>query len=167
MHWTVTGMSGAGKSRVMRDYIIPAHRRLGRKVLVLDPLAQPWPADHATADPDEFVRIARASRSLVLVVDEYAQFTGDYQTARALEWCFTVARNSGHLSYALAQRLLMIPPNVRNQCSRALVFRQAAADLADLARLLDDPRIMRAAQFPAGRCLKVEPFADPVEVRTF
>lgn len=167
MHWTNTGMSGAGKSRVMRDFIIPSHRRLGRKVAVLDPIGQAWPADFVTADPEHFLAVARASRSLVLVVDEYAQFTADYRIMRGLEWCFTVARNSGHLSYALAQRLNMIPPNVRNQCANAIIFRQARADLMDLAALIDQPEIMRAATFPPGRCLIAKPFAPLAEIKTF
>jgi hypothetical protein len=167
MHWSVTGMSGAGKSRFMREYRIPAHRRAGTRVAVLDPLGQSWPADYVTTDPDQFLSVARASRSIVLVIDEYAHFTTDYRTMRALEWCFTMARNHGHLSYALAQRLMMIPPNVRNQCANAVVFRQASRDLDDLAALLDQPAIIRASTFPPGHALIVKPFAEPVEVRTF
>lgn len=167
MHWTVTGISGCGKSRVMKEFIIPAHRRAGRWVGVLDPLESRWPADWSTSDPAAFVAAAKASRGCVWVVDEYAQFTQDYAIMRQLEWLFTVARNRGHLSYALAQRVKQIPPNVRNQCSNAIVFNQQGADLADLAAMMNQPAILDASAFPPGRCLVVKPFENPVPVTVF
>lgn len=167
MHWIVTGISGCGKSRALREHIIPAHRRAGRWVGVLDPLAGTWPANWTTTDPLAFVAAAKSSRDCVWVVDEYGQFTADYATMRALEWLFTVARNFGHLSYALAQRVKQIPPNVRNQCSHALVFAQQGADLADLATMMNQPGILEAANFPPGRALLVEPFKTPQPVETF
>lgn len=167
MHWMITGISGCGKSRIMREIIIPSHRRLDRFVGVLDPLEGAWPASWSTADAARFVAAAKASRRCVWVVDEYAQFTADWETGKTLEWLFTVARNFGHLSYALAQRVKMIPPNVRNQCSHAIVFNQQAADLADLAAMMNQPRIMEAANFPKGVCMVVEPFTEPRVLRVF
>lgn len=168
MHCSVTGMTGSGKSRLCREHILPAYGRQGIKRAVLDPLKQPWPAEVVTDDPEHFLKIAKASRSLVLIVDEFPHWVAsDYRIGKALEWCFTIARNFGHLSYALAQRLMQIPPNVRNQCSKAVVFKQATADLQDLAILYDQPAILRAAAFPPGRALMVEPFTEPREIRTF
>ena len=167
MHWLVTGISGCGKSRVMREFVIPAHRRAGRWVGVLDPLGSTWPSNWTTSDPQAFVAAAKASRNCVWVVDEYGQFTSDYDTMRSLEWLFTVARNYGHLSYALAQRVKQIPPNVRNQCSHALVFNQQGADLADLAAMMNQPGVMDAVNFPAGVALVVEPFKPPKPIKTF
>lgn len=167
MHWIVTGISGCGKSRAMREIIIPAHRRAGRWVGVLDPLGGTWPANWTTTDPHAFVEAAKKSRNCVWVVDEYGQFTSDYATMRELEWLFTVARNYGHLSYALAQRVKQIPPNVRNQCSHGLIFNQQGADLADLAAMMNQPDIMQAAAFPPGVAIVVEPFQTPRPVKTF
>lgn len=167
MHWLVTGITGCGKSRIMREVIIPAHRRAGRWVGVLDPLGGIWPANWTTTDPLAFVAAAKNSSRCVWVVDEYAQFTADYKTMKALEWIFTVGRNRGHLAYALAQRLMMIPPNVRNQCSHAVVFNQQSTDLEDLAGLMNQPGIRAAATFPAGKALLVEPFTEPRPVVLF
>lgn len=167
MHWIITGISGCGKSRAMREIIIPAHRRAGRWVGVLDPLGGTWPSNWTTTDPMAFVAAAKASRNCVWVVDEYGQFTADYAVMRALEWLFTVARNYGHLSYALAQRVKQIPPNVRNQCSHGLIFNQQGADLADLAAMMNQPDIMQAAAFPPGVAIVVEPFEKPRPVKTF
>lgn len=167
MHWLVTGITGCGKSRIMREVIIPAHRHAGRWVGVLDPLGGIWPANWTTTDPAAFVAAAKASSRCVWVVDEYAQFTADYKTMKALEWIFTVGRNRGHLAYALAQRLMMIPPNVRNQCSHAIVFNQQSSDLEDLAGLMNQPGVREATRFPAGKALLVEPFTDPRHIVLF
>lgn len=167
MHWLVTGISGCGKSRIMRTLIINAHRRSGRWVGVLDPLEGTWPSNWSTSDPLAFTAAAKASRHCVWVVDEYAQFTADYEAMKTLEWCFTVGRNRGHLCYALAQRVMMVPPNVRNQCSHAIVFNQKPADLAELAGMMNQPRILEAASYPAGTCMLVEPFKEPRVLKLF
>lgn len=151
----------------MREIIIPALRRRGVPVCVLDPLQQRWGADWQTDDPMLFVRRARVSRGCVWVIDEFPHFAKNHDYLMELEWLFTIARNYGHLSYAMAQRLMQIPPNVRNQCSNAIVFRQAKRDLWDLAEIMDNPSIVGARDLPQGTGLMCQPFKNPVTIRVF
>lgn len=168
MHWLVTGNTGSGKGVVMKRFIIPDHRRRGRKVAVLDPLEAPdWHADFQTADPFHFMRVVKASSNIVAVIDETAEVTSDWKAYQEVKWAATVARNRGILSYFLAQRTLQVHPNIRNQCSNAIVFNQTIADLQTVADLLNQPRCLEAAGFQSGLCLLVRPFKDPVKIRVF
>lgn len=169
MHWLITGTTGSGKSRVLKETIIPAHRRLGRKVVVLDPLGVPWPCDWQTTDPERFMATVEASRGLVIVIDEWPHFMEFYPWAvwRRLIWCYTIGRNYGHLSYAVAQRAMMVPPSVRNQCSNALVFKQTSADCAIVADLLAQPAAMEPASYPLGTAMLVQPGQNPRRLKVF
>ena len=86
MHWSLTGITGCGKSRLLKEVIIPTHRRAGRWVGVLDPLGATWPADWSTNDPMRFVAAARASRSCVWVVDEFRHFAKNWDALMELEY---------------------------------------------------------------------------------
>lgn len=85
----------------------------------------------------------------------------------AIEEIAFMSGNNGHLCYFIAQRLMMVPPNVREQCSTAVIFRQAPKSLALLADQFDEPRIMEARQYPKGVAMKIEPFEDPRVLRLF
>lgn len=134
----VIGKSGCGKSRLVRDVILPAWVRRGYSVAVLDPLCQPWPgANWQTNDPARFLAMAKASEQCVLVVDE-AQDTmrGTPQRERDMAWLSLQSRNRGHVVYFLGQRALQLPPNVRNQLTHAYAFHQTTKDAEDLGSLL-------------------------------
>lgn len=169
MHWIVTGKTGSGKSLTLKRVIIPDHLKRGRPVMVLDPLRAPdWGAGVRTYDdPLRFLDTAARSKGCVLIIDEYPHFAADYAIRVKLDWCFTIARNYGHLSYVLAQRVMMIHPNVRNQCSNALLFKQPVRDLQDIMVLLDEPGVMAASNFVEGTGLMVQPFKTPVKFKVF
>lgn len=167
MHWSLTGITGCGKSRLLKETIIPAHRRAGRWVGVLDPLGAQWPADWCTDDPMRFVAAARASRSCVWVVDEFRHFAKNWDALMELEWLFTIGRNHGHLCYAVAQRMMMVPPNVRDQCSHAVVFQQPRASLQHLVDQMNCPGILEAESLPKGTAIVVEPFENPRKIKLF
>jgi hypothetical protein len=152
-------MSGCGKSRLMREAIIPAHARLGRAVLVLDPVGQAWPgAAWVTSDPWAFLSTAQASRRCVLVVDECDEMLrASPEHERGLKYLATRSRNDGHLAYFLAQRCLQIPPSYRNQCSGAYAFRQTAEDAEDVYRITSCAGARLAATLPLGRCVECRP----------
>ncbi len=158
----VTGITRCGKSRLMKQVIIPGHRRKGRWVGVLDPVgARDWPANWVTQDPLQFVEASRKSRDCVWVVDEIAKYRQDYKAISAIEELFFMGGNNGHLSYAIAQRLMMVPPNIREQCDVAIVFQQAPASLQLLADQFNQPRILDAFNFPKGTGMVVEPGEQP------
>lgn len=168
MHWLVTGISGSGKSRVMKQVIIPDWKARGVKVAVLDPLQAPgWHADYQTADPFAFARVVKGSRRIVAVIDETAEVCSDWKAYQEIKWCATVARNFEILSYFLAQRTTQVPPNIRNQCTNALVFNQKLSDLQEVADLVNQPACLAVAQYPKGVCMLVRPFENPVKIRVF
>lgn len=169
MHWLVTGMSGRGKGALMKSIIIPDYRRRGIKVAVLDPLELPgWNADYQTSNPYEFMEVVRKSRNIVTVIDEYAHFQSDWKAWRLIEKCATIMRNFGQLHYAMAQRAMMVPPNVRNQCDKAIVFEQQQEDIEYMAYRYKCPEILKAdnpIEFPRGTFLVVKPLKIPVRCR--
>jgi hypothetical protein len=167
MHWLIVGVTGSGKSRIMRETVIPCWKRQGVAVAVLDPLGQRWGANYETPDPVRFLARLKASRRVVAVVDEWPHFAKDWKTFNELQWLATIARNQGILSYFLAQRAMQVHPNVRNQCSKGLIFRQRPADAAILADLFDCDAINGATQLPLGECMRVEPFKPPVKIKAF
>lgn len=161
-HWLISGMSRCGKSTVLKELIIPQHRRAGRWVGVLDPLNAPgWGADWVTDDPFRFVAAARKSTRCVWIVDEFRVFATDYKALKELEWLFFAAGNYGHLCYASAQRLMMIPPNVRDQCSHSITFQQTRRGLETLAEQFNQPAILQAESLPRFHAIVAEPFKEP------
>lgn len=173
MHWTVTGISGSGKSHYLKRFVIPAAKRNGVMVAVLDPVIPPkaamreWGADYVTADPFELVKVLMQSKGVLTVIDEYGRYRKKFEYEQRLEWCTTEARNWGHLTHCCAQRLMMIPPSVRNNCDNAVVFRQARKDLAELAEHHDQPSLMDVAGWPKGLAYTVRPFEPLVKIRVF
>lgn len=164
MHWLVTGRSGMGKGAIMKSIIIPQWRRRGVKVAVLDPLEMPgWNADFQTSDWEQFMAVVRNSRNIVTVIDEYGDY--DYKAKMAIQWCATIARNFGQLHYAMAQRSMMVPPNVRNQCTNGIIFRQQEDDLAEIADLYDEPSLRLAHTFQPGQCMLLESLKAPVKMQ--
>lgn len=175
-HWLVTGMSGSGKSTLAKRSIIPTHRAAGRWVGVLDPVlvnvvgasqaAVLWGCNWCTADPFAFVAAAKKSMRCVWIVDEFRVFSRDWNAMNELEWMFFAARNWGHLCYAMAQRLKMIPPNVREQCSHAIIFQQTRDGLEELARQYNQPEILRCETLPRFQAMVVEPYEKPRIIRS-
>ncbi len=153
VHHAILGASGTGKSRVMKQFSIPAHRRAGQKVAVLDPLQMPgWNADFQTDDPERFLHVAMHSRSCVLVIDEWPHLMEffPWKVWRQLIWCYTIGRNFGHLAYALGQTPKWIPRPVMRQCGNGLIFRLEPADAADVAYTMGEPRLAECATFEDG-----------------
>lgn len=168
MHWAVLGVSGCGKSRLLKQVIIPTWRRAGVPVAVLDPLEAPdWHADMQDSDPARFMNRVKKSSRIVVVIDEVAQVCAEHRHRIMVEWAATVARNRGILSYFLAQRAMQVHPNIRNQCTNGIIFNQPMADLEEVSKLLNQPDVMQAANFPKGIAALVRPFEKMTKIKVF
>jgi len=168
IHYSLTGVSTCGKSVLLKEVIIPSHRARGRAVIVLDPLRAAWRhASIVTDDPFRFVDALKKSRDCVGIVDEVRVFQEDYNAKMGLEWCFFAGRNRGHLMYAAAQRMMMIPPNIREQCGNALLFQQNRRGLETIAEDINQPDAVLASEIPRGQCLICKPFSPPVWYEVF
>jgi hypothetical protein len=179
MHWIVTGITGCGKSVMCKRIVIPMAQKSGKAVAVLDPILggagaagmKEWGLragiDFLTDDPELYIETLKKSRGCVCIVDEWGYWRARPEAERIIAWVYTIGRNYGHLAFALAQRVMMVPPSVRSMCSNAAVFRQPLADLRDLADLLSEPGVMEASQLPQGVCIVSRPFVEPAKVRIF
>lgn len=168
----VLGESGCGKSRLMREVIVPYWARRGFAVLVLDPVGQDWRSVGAawqTKDHERFLATARKSQKCVLVVDEAEEtLRGSAEQERQMNWLGLQSRNFGHESYFLGQRALQVPPNVRNQCGRVYAFTQDLDDSLWIAKKMLQRDIAEAiTRLPEGICLRVQRHKTPVKMRVF
>ena len=168
IHYSLTGVCTCGKSIALKEIIIPGHRAAGRDVLVLDPLNAEWRhATRVTTDPMAFVAALKKSWNCIGIVDEIRVFYDDYEARAGIEWCFFAGRNRGHLMYCAAQRMKMIPPNIREQCGNLLLFNQNARGLADIAEDHNQPDAVLAATLPRGQCLICKPMQVPIWYEVF
>lgn len=171
MHNLVVGISGSGKSRLMRERIVPLWRGRGYAVLVLDPVGQDWLSSGATwqtRDPYRFLDAAQRSQRCILVVDESDEtLRATAQQERDLKYLATRSRNDGHVAYFLAQRAMQVPPSYRNQCSRVYAFQQTQRDAEVVAELVNQPALLETVRLPLGTCIEAKCFGIPRKIAVF
>ncbi len=169
MHNLVAGETGSGKSRMMRERIVPHWVRAGRPVVVLDILRQPWGATVQTDDPAEFLATMKRSKGCIGVWDECGtMLDSDPALRRSMQYLATVSRNDGHLLYFLTQRLFIVPPTFRYQCSRAYLFRLRGRDATEAAQLYPEPGLETTLpNLLTGECIVIKPMGAPVKTRVF
>ena len=171
----VIGYTGSGKSRMMREVILPAWRKQRVAALVLDPVGQGWGAPPPwvwqTRDPDTWLAKCQQSRRCVLVMDECALHVGQGgMVAKTLAWAPCTSRNNGHMLYMLGQRTMHLPPSYRSQCSEAFLFWQPELREAEEAAVMaGQSRAFGAAvhQLPLGQCYHVLPRQPPRLIKVF
>lgn len=126
MHTLVLGQSQCGKS-VLLKLIARRLRAQGRTVLVFDPLFSEYACSERFGTIEEFSAAARATQNAHLIVDEsgiaFAE-GGD----RSHAWLATTSRHWGHSTYFAAQRLVQVPPTVRDQCNALFLFTSSRKD---------------------------------------
>jgi hypothetical protein len=170
LHDLIVGMSGRGKSRLLKEVIIPAWRKRGRLALVYDPTGQAWPGAHwVTSDGYAFIRRAKASKNCLLVVDEVRNFRDDYQLETEAHWLGTQSRNLGHKAIFSGQFTKHAHPNLRGNCSTFWAFAQNPRDAQILVTEFNVPESVRAdlPRLPRGVCIRAEVCGNPVKYRTF
>lgn len=172
----VTGKPRCGKSRWLKQVGIPDLRRRGVLVSVLDPIMGPlppnvskanWGADWVTDNVEHFMGAFDRSSHCAWVVDECGVWSKNYKDINAISRIAVAGGNFGHLGIFVAQRTMMIPPNIRNMCDTAVLFKQSPDDLYDLATLMDEPEILKAAELEQGCYMMVQSFKKPTIHRLF
>lgn len=174
MHALIIGSTGSGKSRLVRESILPAYRRKGVAALVLDPVCQSWgaapPWIWQTDDPVAYLERAKRARRCVGIVDECSAHIGcDQRLARQCMWLATVSRNRGHMFYFLGQRLHHVPPSYRGQCSHGYLFNLTPDDAeAAVSHFnLSTSYALALTRLRPGLAYHVRPFTEPALVRVF
>lgn len=147
------------------------YRRDGRKVAVCDPLGDSWPgAEWVTRDPVEWVERMKRSKSVMGFVDELGLIRKNKDQAgiTAIESFATMSRHYGHIIHYLATRIILIPPNIRENCDNAVIFRQKLKGLTELDEELDtNGAIFEAAQFQRGTAFICQPYETPIKIQVF
>ena len=131
-HTLIIGRTLMGKTYLAKE-LCRQYKSHSIQRIVLDPLLDPgWQAEFITKNPDEFLAVAKESRSCALFIDESAQTIGRY--AREMKWCATTSRHWGHKSHFIAHRFSDLDKTVRDQCSTLYIFHLSFSD----AKLLAD-----------------------------
>lgn len=141
MHNLIVGNSTTGKSNLAKYFAKMAEIN-GEQVIVYDPLkSQNWPKTaEKFASPELFLSAIPSIQSAHVFIDE-AKTLWDYDYKRA-DTILYHRRHQGLLSYVIAQRTRMVPPNARNQCSRIYAFKQQKQDAEILAGEYDEMLLM-------------------------
>jgi hypothetical protein len=177
VHGGLVGSTGCGKSRFVREVLIPSYRRRGIGAIILDPVAQEWgPPDPAgrwqTADPMEWIAKLKSSRRVLGIVDECSQHIyKDHQIRNALSWSATVSRNSGILCAYIGQRIIHIPTDYRGNIGWGYIFTQIPDDaelVCGMYALPRDPWVQRIAALPDGWCYHIaDSYTPPRLIEVF
>lgn len=178
--WLILGNPRVGKSLLVKRDIIPPWLKRGTPVAVLDPVSEDM--DQVTArhfwsgaswvshDPFYFKHTMRKSNHVVAVVDELAEWQArDYKYIDAIAWLSICGGNRGILPYFIGQRMVFVPPRIRNLCTDGvIVFQQSEPD----ARAILDsypmhPGVMAVTTYPPGVALVMVPNKQPMKIRVF
>lgn len=170
--WTITGIKQSGKGRICKEFFIPMYKRDHRKVAICDPIMDQWPgADYVTNDVGRFIDVMQRSKNVMGFVDEMNLIRKNREHP---EWIIDlqkfagISRHYGHIMHYMGQRVMHIPPDIRELCDNAVVLRQKMKGLVELDEQLDtNGAVFQAAQFQRGIALIVQPFEKPVKVRVF
>lgn len=147
----IVGVCESGKTSLACELI----KRSGARCFVRDPFndlyhGEGWPnAELVTDDMDEFKgAVLAANFPCIAVIDE----GGDVLTVgdKNNHCVFTQWRHFSVVVIVIAQRMNMIAPNIRTNCTDLYLFESSLADCEILARDKNCPELIEAANFNAG-----------------
>lgn len=114
---------------------------------MIDPTSDPnWHADYVTRNQDEFLRVYWQSVSCAAFFDEGSRSVGKYNLAT--EDTATLGRHRGHINHYIMQRIVQVPPIVRDQCTELFLFRSSRKDGVTLAEEWAIPELEQCAELP-------------------
>jgi hypothetical protein len=117
-HGGLVGSTGGGKTYLAK-ILAEAYMQSGRFVLVYDPVGNNYPCHFETKDIQALVEEAKHQKCCGIFVDESRRVAKDED----FDWLFTEARNWGHECHFICQRYTQVPPVVRENIYRLMLFR--------------------------------------------
>ena len=150
MHTLILGDCTSGKSYIGKK-LAAEFMRTGRKVFVLNPIGDKWPADFQTWDPAEFLDYCRSPQHQdgAIFIDE----AGDAFAEGKLTWLATRGRHFGHACFFIGQRYTLVPKTVRALCSTLYLFASHPDDCIELAGDFNDEGLRDAYKQQRGHFL--------------
>lgn len=79
----------------------------------------------------------------------------------------TRGRHFGHKAFFICQRAKMVSTTIRTQCSDLVVFKQAYADVKDLANEFVEPIILDADKLEDGEFIYIRKGYKPIKSNVF
>ena len=148
-HVLIIGQTESGKTTFARS-LVPAYKKAGINVIVYDPLLDPrWNADYISNDLSEFLRTYWNSRQCAVYFDESGEACE--QERHEMTKTATRGRHWGHRNHYIAQRSVLIPRTIRDQCTTLVLFNSGLEDCKIHAAEWNEPAIKEQGPFlPAG-----------------
>lgn len=148
----IVGTSESGKTTLANRLIESANI----PVFVHDPIGATWSrmtARFYTSDELRALRAPLKGQPCIVVIDEAAEFfrVGQHEN----HWIFTRGRHDAMLPIAIAQRLKMMAPNVREQASDLYVFNSGNEASNILAEEYNCPDLLSAPELSQGEFFHV------------
>ena len=124
MHNLIVGITYTGKTNLCKSI---AHNS-DKNIIVYDPLSSTGWGDNAIkfSSPDKFFKYIETAQNAFVFVDE-GKTLWDVNPKEADKLLYK-RRHQGLLTFVIAQRTMMIPPNARNMCSKVFAFKQRKND---------------------------------------
>lgn len=157
-HALVIGMSGSGKTSLLKIALIPSYRAKGHKIAVLNPLPDPFEADFQTKDGNEFIRFSYTHTGYVLIVDESGRAVGRYN--KLMQSLATDVRHKGNMSVFAAQGVTQLANVVRDQCAYAFIFRASQRNFEIIADEFTHPELLKLPPLTKGEFYFVPKFGE-------
>jgi hypothetical protein len=178
-HHIYAGPTMCGKTTLARF-----HSRLlcsaGHHVIVYDPVGthtagsdedaspeQMWAGEKPKGrvtfydDPEKFTEAMAKEENAFVFIDESADIHDHTQVQN--QWMLRRGRHAGLYFRLMVQRVKMIPPNVRTQCTRAYLFRMAKKDANEILSDFGHESDIWPDSWEPGDCLMIESASDNVE----
>jgi hypothetical protein len=158
-HNLIIGMTGTGKSSLLKYEIIPKFRKVSIKSAVLDPLGDPaFNADFQTKDSNEFLRFAFTHTGYILIIDESGRAVGRYN--RPMQALATDIRHKGNFSFFATQGVTQLSNIVRDQCANVFLFLSSRRNVEIIADEWDQPTLLGLPKLSSGQFYFVPRFGE-------
>ena len=148
----IVGTNESGKTTLANRLIKDAHI----PVFIRDPIGAEWAkCDGRFSNSDELRALLdkQKMQPCIAVIDESADFFSVGQ--RENHWIFTRGRHDAMLPIAIAQRLKMMAPNVRDCATDLYVFEVSPEAAGILAEAYNMPGLEAAADLSQGEFFHV------------
>lgn len=127
MHSLIIGMTESGKTTLAK-ILCKKLTDQGKTTIVLDTIYDPgWTATYKVSSAEELSSLMLEEREAYIFIDEGGEVFSDGRDTN-YSWFATRSRHYGHSVFFMAQRAILIPKTMRDQCSRLFLFTSSASD---------------------------------------